>query len=109
MPPMADQRTSFEELIRRARQGNGDAGQGLPTQWRPRLHRKNGFRMDPRRALAQLRRRDREVLVLRYLEQLSTQETAAELAITEAAVKLRVLRAVQRLRAHLGDLLEEES
>jgi RNA polymerase sigma-70 factor (ECF subfamily) len=50
------------------------------------------------RALDQLRDRDREVLVLRYLEQLSTAEAAAVLGLNEGAVKLRLLRALQRLR-----------
>lgn len=54
-------------------------------------------------ALARLNPRDRDVLVLRHLEQLSTAETAAVLQITEGAVKLRHLRALNRLRALLGD------
>jgi RNA polymerase sigma-70 factor (ECF subfamily) len=53
-------------------------------------------------ALARLAVRDREVLVLRYLEQLSTRETAAVLGITEAAVKVRHVRALQRLGRQLG-------
>jgi len=52
-------------------------------------------------ALAELPARDREVLVLRYLEQLSNSEIAAVLEITEAAVKMRHLRAVERLRGLL--------
>jgi RNA polymerase sigma-70 factor, ECF subfamily len=54
-------------------------------------------------ALAQLAERDREVLVMRYLEQLSTREIAAVLEITEGAVKTRHLRALERLRRLLGD------
>jgi RNA polymerase sigma-70 factor, ECF subfamily len=50
-------------------------------------------------ALARLGERDREVVVLRHLEQLSTAETAEVLGITEAAVKKRHLRALERLRA----------
>jgi RNA polymerase sigma-70 factor (ECF subfamily) len=56
-----------------------------------------------RAALADLAARDREVLVLRYLEQLSTAETAAVLEISEGAVKVRHLRALERLRGLLGD------
>jgi RNA polymerase sigma-70 factor (ECF subfamily) len=55
-----------------------------------------------RAALAELAARDREVLVLRYLEQLSTAETAAVLDISEGAVKVRHLRALERLRGLLG-------
>jgi RNA polymerase sigma-70 factor (ECF subfamily) len=54
-------------------------------------------------ALAQLAERDREVLVLRYLEQLSTQEIAAVVGSTPAAIKVRHLRALERLRALLGE------
>jgi RNA polymerase sigma-70 factor (ECF subfamily) len=54
-------------------------------------------------ALGQLAERDREVLVMRYLEQLSTREIAAVLGIAEGAVKTRHLRALQRLRGFLGD------
>jgi RNA polymerase sigma-70 factor (ECF subfamily) len=49
-------------------------------------------------ALGQLREREREVLVLRYLEGLSTKEIAAVLAISEGAVKMRHLRALDGLR-----------
>jgi RNA polymerase sigma-70 factor (ECF subfamily) len=58
-------------------------------------------------ALGQLAERDREVLVLRYLEQLSTAETAAVLGITTGAVKVRHLRALERLRRLLADDLSE--
>jgi RNA polymerase sigma-70 factor (ECF subfamily) len=53
-------------------------------------------------ALAGLADGDREVLVLRHAEQLSTREAAAVLGVTEAAVKSRHLRALERLRAALG-------
>jgi RNA polymerase sigma-70 factor (ECF subfamily) len=46
---------------------------------------------------------DREVLVLRYLEDLSTAEIASVLELTESAVKMRQLRALQRLRDLLSD------
>ena len=59
-------------------------------------------------ALAQLAERDREVLVMRYLEQLSTREIAAVLGIAEGAVKTRHLRALRRLRGLLGDELGED-
>jgi RNA polymerase sigma-70 factor (ECF subfamily) len=49
-------------------------------------------------ALKHLGERDREILVLRHLEQLSTAEMAAVLEISEGAVKTRHLRALQRFR-----------
>jgi RNA polymerase sigma-70 factor (ECF subfamily) len=52
-----------------------------------------------RDALRRLRERDRELLTLRYLEQLSTRELAAVLGVSEGAVKVRHLRALERLRA----------
>ncbi len=55
-----------------------------------------------RAALERLPERDREVLVLRHLEQLSTADTAAVLGVSEGAVKMRLLRAVQRLHELLG-------
>jgi RNA polymerase sigma-70 factor (ECF subfamily) len=48
--------------------------------------------------LARLKPQDREVLVLRYLEQLSVSEATAVLGITEAAFSRRHLRAIERLR-----------
>jgi RNA polymerase sigma-70 factor (ECF subfamily) len=51
-----------------------------------------------RDALAALPERDREVLVLRHLEQLPAKEIADILGMTEGAVKARVLRALKRLR-----------
>jgi RNA polymerase sigma-70 factor (ECF subfamily) len=65
-------------------------------------------RRQVRAALAQLAERDREILVMRYLEQLSTREISAVLGIAEGAVKTRHLRALQRLRGLLGNELGEE-
>jgi RNA polymerase sigma-70 factor (ECF subfamily) len=59
-------------------------------------------------ALARLSQPDREVLVLRYLEGLSTRETAAALGISEGAAKVRHLRALERLRLLLGEHFNEE-
>ena len=55
-----------------------------------------------RAALAQLDPTDREILVLRHLEQMPVAEIAALLSISEGAVKMRRLRAIERLR-HLLD------
>jgi RNA polymerase sigma-70 factor (ECF subfamily) len=71
------------------------------------LHREER-RARVRTALAALPETDREVLVLRVLEGLSTRETAAVLNASEVAVRSRQVRALERLKALLGpDLLEE--
>jgi RNA polymerase sigma-70 factor (ECF subfamily) len=55
-------------------------------------------RRQVRSALDALSAPDREVLVLRYLEELSAREVGAVLGISEAAAMKRALRALQRLR-----------
>jgi RNA polymerase sigma-70 factor (ECF subfamily) len=55
-----------------------------------------------RAALARLDPRDREVLVLRHLEQLSVRDMAAALGVSEGAVKTRHVRALQRFRTLLA-------
>jgi RNA polymerase sigma factor (sigma-70 family) len=59
-------------------------------------------------ALARLTPRDREVLARRYLEQLAMAQIAAVLGITEGAVKVRHLRALQRFHELLGGNPSEE-
>jgi RNA polymerase sigma-70 factor (ECF subfamily) len=54
-----------------------------------------------RDALERLDPRDREVLVLRYLEGLTTGDIAAVLGVRAGAVKMRHLRALERLRSLL--------
>ncbi len=56
-----------------------------------------------RTALERLAPGERQVLVLRHLEQLSTADAAAVLGIGVGAFKSRHLRALQRLRRLLGD------
>jgi RNA polymerase sigma-70 factor (ECF subfamily) len=53
-------------------------------------------------ALDQLAEDDREVILMRHFEQLSNQDVAETLGLTEAAASMRYLRAIRRLR----DLLE---
>ncbi|RIQ21495.1 SigE family RNA polymerase sigma factor [Jiangella rhizosphaerae] len=52
--------------------------------------------------LARLDAKDRAVLVLRYWEDRSVDETAAELGLSAGAVRSRSFRALDRLRAVLG-------
>jgi RNA polymerase sigma-70 factor (ECF subfamily) len=59
-------------------------------------------------ALARLSGSDREVLVLRHLEQLTPREIAAVLDVSEAVVYTRHLRALERIREFLGDAAQEE-
>ena len=58
-------------------------------------------------ALARLTELDRAVLVLRFWEDRSVQETAAALKLSPGAVRSRCLRALARLREQLGaDFIE---
>jgi RNA polymerase sigma-70 factor (ECF subfamily) len=54
-------------------------------------------------ALDELGERDREVLILRYLEQLTASEIAAIMGSTPGAIKVRHLRALERLRHLLSE------
>ncbi|MCA9185346.1 MAG: sigma-70 family RNA polymerase sigma factor [Pirellulaceae bacterium] len=62
-----------------------------------------------RQALMDLATPDREVLVLRHMEQMSLREIAAALELTEAAVQSRYRRAVERIHRLLSDLAKEVS
>ena len=74
--------------------GTGPGGQLLRKELRERLHA----------ALAALPAQDREILIMRHLEQLKVSEIAAVLQLSEGAVKMRRLRAIQKLR----ELLDQE-
>ncbi|MFJ5735853.1 SigE family RNA polymerase sigma factor [Streptomyces microflavus] len=65
------------------------------------------LRMTLLRALAQLAPKDRAVVVLRYWEDRSIEETAAALQVSPAAVRTRCVRALGRLRALLGGTIAE--
>ena len=56
-----------------------------------------------RAALARLPDTDREVLILRHLEQLSSREIADVLGVSPSVVYTRHLRALRRLRGALGE------
>lgn len=60
-------------------------------------------------ALAELAEADREILVLRYLEQLPGREIAEILQISEVAVRQRLTRAVERLAKRLARNLREDA
>lgn len=54
-------------------------------------------------ALEQMEEDDREILLMRHVEQLGNLETAQALSLSPAAAGMRHLRALRRLRAILGD------
>jgi RNA polymerase sigma-70 factor (ECF subfamily) len=81
------------ELIDRVRRSGSSAGSRL---------RREELRAYLRAALDRLGEADREILVLRHVEQLDTRETAAVLGVSESAVKMRHLRALDRPRALLA-------
>jgi RNA polymerase sigma-70 factor, ECF subfamily len=53
-------------------------------------------------AIAELPEHDGEILVMRHFEQLTNQEIAQALGLTEPAASMRYLRALKRLREKLG-------
>jgi RNA polymerase sigma-70 factor (ECF subfamily) len=55
-------------------------------------------RLRVRTALEQLRPRDREILVLLYMEDLSAVQIGGILGMTEGAIRVRHVRALERLR-----------
>jgi RNA polymerase sigma-70 factor (ECF subfamily) len=59
-------------------------------------------------ALGLLSEQDRDVLVLRHLEQRPTAEVAERLGISPGAVRTRSVRPLARLRELLADLFEED-
>jgi RNA polymerase sigma-70 factor (ECF subfamily) len=94
--PMTDQ--SLYELAKRL------VGHG-PSPSRAAQTRETRERL--RAALDELEPTQREVLLLKYVEDMTLAEAAAVLQISVDAAKMRHLRAVQRLRTVLADLGEE--
>jgi RNA polymerase sigma-70 factor (ECF subfamily) len=92
IPLLADE-SALELAGRLVASGTSPSNRLLREELRDRMHA----------ALSQLAENDREVLVLRFLEQLSTSEMAAVLGITDGAVKTRQTRALDRLSRLLGE------
>jgi RNA polymerase sigma-70 factor (ECF subfamily) len=86
-PPLPDR--SAQQLADRLLASNTDPAQAA-------LRKEN--RQKVRALLDSLSAGDREILVLRFLERLSSVETAAVLQITPSAVRLRLMRALDRVR-----------
>jgi RNA polymerase sigma-70 factor (ECF subfamily) len=59
-------------------------------------------------AISDLNEQDAEIIVMRHYEQLTNQEVAAVLELTEPAAGMRYLRAVRRLREMLSDHRAED-
>jgi RNA polymerase sigma-70 factor (ECF subfamily) len=92
LPPLPDE-SAVELAQRLCNRGSS------PSQ---RLARSEA-RAQVRAALERLSESDRELLILRHLEQLSIREIAGVLSISEGAVKVRHVRALERLRDLLGE------
>jgi RNA polymerase sigma-70 factor (ECF subfamily) len=60
------------------------------------------FHVRLREAIIALPAKDREVLMMRHIDQLDSAEIAESLGITQGAVKARLLRALLKLRGVLG-------
>lgn len=71
------------------------------------VHDDASLRLTLLSALGELGPKDRAVLILRYWEDRSIEETAAVLDTTSGAVRTRALRALGRLRERLGDQLSD--
>lgn len=101
--PIAYARTALVRtfITHRRRRGSGER----PTDAVPELPGREpdvALRVTLLDALARLDAKDRAVLVLRYWEDRSVDETAAELGLSAGAVRSRCFRALDRLRDVLG-------
>ena len=92
-PPALPDESAVELADRLGGRTSSPSGRAVKQELRDRLQS----------ALARLGERDREVLVLRYLEQLSTADIAGVLEISPGAVRVRHTRALTRLHALLGE------
>jgi RNA polymerase sigma-70 factor (ECF subfamily) len=87
--------------------------EAMQEVWRREHQRRDGpkdMEIDPAALLAmlkQLKPAQREVMVLRYLEGYSTQETARILGKSRVAVRVTLMRATRKARGLLENLLAE--
>lgn len=70
---------------------------------RPSYDPSMAVRLDLQRALAELSRLDRAIVVMRYLEDRPVEEVAASIRKSSGAVRNRAGRALRKLRQHLHD------
>ena len=86
-PAWAD-RSSMELAAQLVDQERTPASEAIQQELQRKLHQ----------SIAELDEIDREVILMRHFEQMSNQEVAEELKLTEPAASMRYLRAVRRLR-----------
>lgn len=89
--PLSDE-SAMELVSQLARSGSRPSGRMMRRELQERV----------RTALERLSANDREILILRHLEQLEIDEIAAILKITPQAAMMRRLRAFERLRRLLA-------
>ena len=58
-------------------------------------------------ALSTMDDHDREIVLMRHFEQLSNQDVAQALGLTEPAASMRYLRAIRKLRKMLAEPADE--
>jgi RNA polymerase sigma factor (sigma-70 family) len=88
-------RTRREKYERRAAMASGEASHSDPDRIWPDI----AEILDE--SLSRLKARDRDALILRFYQQKSVAEVGAALGVSEGAAKIRIIRAVERLRAHM--------
>jgi RNA polymerase sigma-70 factor (sigma-E family) len=93
------------DLLRRRRTANTKAQ--LLIDRDPRPDPDLSTRIAVRDAIGRLPRRQREVVVLRFLADLSEQDVAAALGISVGTVKSHTSRAMDHLRSHLLEDVEQ--
>ena len=59
-------------------------------------------------ALETMEDHDREIVLMRHFEQLSNQDAARTLGLTEPAASMRYLRAIRKLRKLLAEPSDED-
>lgn len=93
-------------LTHRRRRSAGSGRWGVPRHGSGgRGRRGSGAADDPAAGAGRLAPKDRAVLVLRYWEDRSVEETADAMNVSSAAVRTRTSRALARLREQLGGSL----
>jgi len=97
-------RVAFNEALDVARrEGRSAAAPSAPAPRERDLADDTANRLALVEALARLPRRQREVIALRYLADLSEADTAQQLGITVGSVKQHARRALETLRGGIGN------